>query len=132
MNINSCIFTPVARRPEETNKPKSGENMQRLQSICDSLQWPARGATGKNRANLAAVSWEKLFDFDFFFFFFWQLHITKIILHNTLTLIPLGYFEDLSPLGGGGGGCFGPPPPQISATNGPIDLNIDTVVKQVK
>ena len=27
--------------------------------------------------------------------------------HN-LTLIPLGYFEDLSPLGGGGGGCFGP------------------------
>ena len=28
---------------------------------------------------------------------------------NGLTLIPLGYFEDLSPLGGGG--CFGPPPP---------------------
>ena len=26
-----------------------------------------------------------------------------------LTLIPLGYFEDLSPLGGGG--CFGPHPP---------------------
>ena len=49
-----------------------------------------------------------------------------------LTLIPLGYFEDLSPLGGGGGGgCFGPPP-QISATNGPIDLKIGTVVKQVK
>ena len=34
-----------------------------------------------------------------------------------LTLIPLGYFEDLS---------------QISATNGPIDLKIGTVVKQVK
>ena len=49
-----------------------------------------------------------------------------------LTLIPLGYFEDLSPLGGGGGGCFGPPPPQISATNGPIDLKIGTVVKQVR
>ena len=28
-----------------------------------------------------------------------------------LTLIPLGYFEDLSPLGGGGGGVFRPPPP---------------------
>ena len=50
-----------------------------------------------------------------------------------LTLIPLGYFEDLSPLGGGGGGgLFWPPPPQISATNGPIDLKIGTVVKQVK
>ena len=34
---------------------------------------------------------------------------------------------------GGGGGHFGPPPPpQISATNGPIDLKIGTVVKQVK
>ena len=43
---------------------------------------------------------------------------------HVLTLIPLGYFEDLSPLGGGG--------PQISATNGPIDLKIGTVVKQVK
>ena len=51
-----------------------------------------------------------------------------MIIH-TLTLIPLGYFEDLSPLGGGG--HFGPPP-QISATNGPIDLKIGTVVKQVE
>ena len=50
---------------------------------------------------------------------------------NGLTLIPLGYFEDLSPLGGGGGGgLLGPP--QISATIGPIDLKIGTVVKQVK
>ena len=48
-----------------------------------------------------------------------------------LTLIPLGYFEDLSPLGGGGL-FWPPPPPQISATNGPIDLKIGTVVKQVK
>ena len=48
-----------------------------------------------------------------------------------LTLIPLGYFEDLSPLGGGGP-FWPPPPPQISATNGPIDLKIGTVVKQVK
>ena len=29
-----------------------------------------------------------------------------------LTLIPLGYFEDLSPLGGGGG-CFDPPPSDL-------------------
>ena len=48
---------------------------------------------------------------------------------SILTLIPLGYSEDLSPLGGG---LFWPPPPQISATNGPIDLKIGTVVKQVK
>ena len=46
-----------------------------------------------------------------------------------LTLIPLGYFEDLSPFGGGGGGGAvlappPPPPPQISATNGQIDLKI--------
>ena len=47
-----------------------------------------------------------------------------------LTLIPLGYLEDLSPLGGGGGGIL--TPPHISATNGPIDLKIGTVVKQVK
>ena len=45
-----------------------------------------------------------------------------------LTLFPLGYFEDLSPLGGG----LIWPPPQISATNGPIDSKIGTVVKQVK
>ena len=43
----------------------------------------------------------------------------------------LGYFEDLSPLGGGGGGAV-LAPPKISATNGPIDLKIGTVVKQVK
>ena len=48
-----------------------------------------------------------------------------------LTLIPLGYFEDLSPLGGGGGGAD-LAPPQISATNGPINSKIGTVVKQVK
>ena len=33
-------------------------------------------------------------------------------LHCHLTLIPLGYFEDMSPLGGGGGGLFWPPPPR--------------------
>ena len=49
-----------------------------------------------------------------------------------LTLIPLGYLEDLSPLGGGGGGGGILAAPQISATNGPIDLKIGTVVKQVK
>ena len=49
---------------------------------------------------------------------------------HTLTLFPLGYFEDLSPLGGGGGADLAPP--QISATNGPIDSKIGTVVKQVK
>ena len=52
--------------------------------------------------------------------------------YDQLTLIPLGYFEDLSPLRGGGGGLFWPPPPQISATNRPIDSKIGTVVKQVK
>ena len=50
---------------------------------------------------------------------------------GSLTLFPLGYFEDLSPWGGGGGGLIWPPP-QISATNGPIDSKIGTVVKQVK
>ena len=55
----------------------------------------------------------------------------SVIVYKDLTLIPLGYFEDLSPLGGGGG-LFCPPPPQISATNGPIDSKIGTVVKQVK
>ena len=49
---------------------------------------------------------------------------------TALTLFPLGYFEDLSPLGGGGGLIW--PPPQISATNEPIDSKIGTVVKQVK
>ena len=54
---------------------------------------------------------------------------SKSILQTKLTLFPLGYFEDLSPLGGG---LIWPPPPQISATNGPIDSKIGTVVKQVK
>ena len=49
---------------------------------------------------------------------------------GALTLFPLGYFEDLSPLGGGGGADLAPP--QISATKGPIDSKIGTVVKQVK
>ena len=48
-----------------------------------------------------------------------------------LTLIPLGYFEDLSPLGGGGG-CFAPPPLRSRQLMGPIDSKIGTVVKQVK
>ena len=36
-----------------------------------------------------------------------------------LTLIPLGYFEDLSPLGGGGGGgdILAPPPPPSDLGN---------------
>ena len=42
---------------------------------------------------------------QFMFDVFW--HITNCPL---LTLIPLGYFEDLSPLRGGGG-LFWPPPP---------------------
>ena len=37
-----------------------------------------------------------------------QLSLNDVIKKSDLTLIPLGYFEDLSPLGGGGG-CFGPP-----------------------
>ena len=45
--------------------------------------------------------------------------------------IPIGLFRGLESIGGGGG-WFGPPPPQISATNGPIDSKIGTVVKQVK
>ena len=50
---------------------------------------------------------------------FIQLHFNNF----SLTLIPLGYFEDLSPLGGGAD-LAPPPPPQISATNGPIDSKI--------
>ena len=57
-----------------------------------------------------------------------KLHFASCF--SILTLIPLGYFEDLSPLGGGGAVLA--PPPQISATNGPIDSKIGTVVKQVK
>ena len=34
------------------------------------------------------------------------------LITHPLTLIPLGYFEDLSPLGGGGGELLGPPPLQ--------------------
>ena len=48
--------------------------------------------------------------------------------------IPIGLFRGLESIGGGvgGGGLIWPPPPQISATNGPIDSKIGTVVKQVK
>ena len=46
-----------------------------------------------------------------------------------LTLIPLGLFWGLESLGGGGADLA---PPQISATNGPIDSKIGTVVKQVE
>ena len=45
---------------------------------------------------------------------------------------PIGLFWGLESIGGGGGGGLFWPPPQISATNGPIDLKIGTVVKQVK
>ena len=43
--------------------------------------------------------------------------------------IPIGLFRGLESIGGGG---LIWPPPQISATNGPIDSKIGTVVKQVK
>ena len=42
---------------------------------------------------------------------------------------PIGLFWGLESIGGGGGILA---PPQISATNGPIDLKIGIVVKQVK
>ena len=48
---------------------------------------------------------------------------------EVLNPIPIGLFRGLESIGGGG--WFGPPP-QISATNGPIDSKIGTVVKQVK
>ena len=48
-----------------------------------------------------------------------------------LNPIPIGLFRGLESMGGGGG-LIWPPPPQISATNGPIDSKIGTVVKQVK
>ena len=67
---------------------------------------------------------------------FWLLpensSISERIVVRALTLIPLGYFEDLESIGGGGGADLAPPPPQISATNGPIDSKISTVVKQVQ
>ena len=44
--------------------------------------------------------------------------------------IPIGLFRGLESIGGGGADLA--PPPQISATNGPIDSKIGTVVKQVK
>ena len=44
---------------------------------------------------------------------------------------PIGLFWGLESIGGGGGAVLAPPP-QSSATNGPIDLKIGTVVKQVK
>ena len=58
-----------------------------------------------------------------------SVNAISLSLKPLLTLFPLGYFEDLSPLGGGADLA---PPPQISATNGPIDSKIGTVVKQVK
>ena len=42
--------------------------------------------------------------------------------------IPIGLFRGLESIGGGAD----LPPPQISATNGPIDSKIGTVVKQVQ
>ena len=36
---------------------------------------------------------------------------------DSLTLIPLGYFEDLSPLGGGGGDILASPPPPSDLGN---------------
>ena len=45
---------------------------------------------------------------------------------------PIGLFWGLESIGGGGAVLAPPPPPQISAANGPIDLKIGTVVKQVK
>ena len=47
---------------------------------------------------------------------------------NDINPNSIGLFWGLESIGGGGGGHFGPPP-QISATNGPIDLKIGTVVK---
>ena len=46
-----------------------------------------------------------------------------------LNPIPIGLFWGLESIGGGGAYLA---PPQISATNGPIDSKIGTVVKQVK
>ena len=37
-------------------------------------------------------------------------NVAPLELQDSLTLIPLGYFEDLSPLGGGGGGGLIWPP----------------------
>ena len=72
--------------------------------------------------------------------------IQVIIIHNScvtiiscvyarfrsINPIPIGLFRGLESIGGGGGGADLAPPPQISATNGPIDSKIGTVVKQVK
>ena len=49
--------------------------------------------------------------------------------HLPINPNPIGLFWGLESIGGGGGILA---PPQISATNGPIDLKIGTVVKQVK
>ena len=56
-----------------------------------------------------------------------KIIVSSLFLFNP---IPIGLFRGLESIGGGGG-WFGPPP-QISATNGPIDSKIGTVVKQVK
>ena len=39
-------------------------------------------------------------------------HLSIFTPMKHLTLIPLGYFEHLSPLGGGGGGAVFAPPPR--------------------
>ena len=50
---------------------------------------------------------------------------------HSINPIPIELFRGLESIGGGGGADLAPPP-QISATNGPIDSKIGTVVKQVK
>ena len=56
------------------------------------------------------------------------LYISSSLTIN-LNPIPIGLFRGLESIGGGADLA---PPPQISATNGPIDSKIGTVVKQVK
>ena len=60
------------------------------------------------------------------------LFLCCLVLWRGLNPIPIGLFRGLESIGGGGGGGLIWPPPQISATNGPIDSKIGTVVKQVK
>ena len=68
------------------------------------------------------IQWRKIISFDFH-------HIPKLFIG--FNPIPIGLFRGLESIGGGGGGAD-LAPPQISATNGPIDSKIGTVVKQVK
>ena len=67
-----------------------------------------------------------MYNWSFLFIF---LH-KPTLLPSTFNPNPIGLFWGLESIGGGGG-LFWPPPP-ISATNGPIDSKIGTVVKQVK